>query len=141
MLLISHSLWIKRQGKADIAQVKRGYVLEYNHKLKEKKPMKLKPYQITAGIAALATVAMVFGAVEIAQAQVDPFNEITARGDEFTDFLFNNLAKILIAVLFFVYVIKYLVTRKMDMNEVFTFLVGSVLLGLGTTAIQFFMGN
>ena len=87
-----------------------------------------------ARIFALAIIAttMLIGdsAFALSISADDPFAAIEEEGNKFVDFLLYKVARIIAAIVAFAYIVRFMTTKRFDLNEFLLF--GGCIIALGS---------
>ena len=78
----------------------------------------------------LLTFSLLLGDMHFALAQEDPFAAIEEEGNRFVDFLLNKVARIIAAIVAFAYIVRFMTTKRFDLNEFLLF--GGCIIALGS---------
>ena len=84
--------------------------------------------QIFTLIALVALFTMADGTT--AFAQTDPFIAIEEEGTKFVDFLLDKVARIIAAIVAFGYIVRFMITKRFDLQEFLIF--GGCIIALGS---------
>ena len=81
-------------------------------------------------IFAIMAISMLLGESSLAIAQETPFSAIEEEGNRFVDFLLNKVARIIAAIVAFAYIVRFMTTKRFDLNEFLLF--GGCIIALGS---------
>ena len=99
--------------------------------------MKISLLKISILVLVLALVTCFS---DVAFASDNPFAMIEEEGNKFVDFLLGKVARIIAAIVAFAYIVRFLVTKKFDLNEFLIFGVCIVALGSIGFIVEYFFG-
>tara|TARA_R110000868_G_scaffold138329_1_gene352303 strand:- start:27220 stop:27525 length:306 start_codon:yes stop_codon:yes gene_type:complete len=81
-------------------------------------------------ILAIIAISITLFDSNIAFASDDPFAAIEEEGNKFVDFLLKKVARIVAAIVAFAYIIRFMTTKRFDLNEFMLF--GGCIIALGS---------
>jgi len=92
--------------------------------------MKLTSIHLRLMLLFIIAVTLFIGDGSLAFAQEDPFAAIEEEGTKFVDFLLNKVARIIAAIVAFAYIVRFMITKRFDLQEFLIF--GTCIIALGS---------